>query len=95
MVVLGRLLSWIGDFLTARTMRVAVSGSCSCEVSVESGVPQGSVLGPLLFVLYVNYLPNYVLSKCQFFADDLKIYLASGGAFFRRSRIGALIRRLH
>ena len=71
----GRLLSWIGDFLTARTMRVAVSGSCSCEVSVESGVPQGSVLGPLLFVLYVNYLPNYVLSKCKFFADDLKIYL--------------------
>ena len=40
-----------------------------------NGVPQGSVLGPLLFLPFVNHLPTDVISDCKFFADDLKIYL--------------------
>ena len=56
-------------------MRVLVSGIRSSFMDVSSGVPQRSVLGPLLFLLFVNQLPTYVVSKCKFFADDLKMYL--------------------
>ena len=56
-------------------MRVSVSGIRSSFIEVRSGVPQGSVLGLLLFVLFVNDVPTFVISKCKFFADDLKIYL--------------------
>ena len=69
------LLGWISDFLLDRTMRVSVSGAKSSTKSVSSGVPQGSVLGPILFLIYINYLPSLISSKCKLFADDLKIYL--------------------
>ncbi|KAK3886186.1 hypothetical protein Pcinc_009646 [Petrolisthes cinctipes] len=71
----GRLLDWISDFLTDRTMRVSVSGVFSPSRPVLSGVPQGSVLGPLLFLIYINHIPSYIRSKCKFFADDLKLYM--------------------
>lgn len=56
-------------------MHVSVSGAISSPRPVKSGVPQGSVLGPLLFLLYVNHLPTSVQNNCKIFADDLKIYL--------------------
>lgn len=71
----GRVLSWINDFLTNRTMWVTVGGQCSTSRSLLSGVPQGSVLGPLLFLIYVNDIPVSILNNCKLFADDLKIYL--------------------
>ena len=71
----GRVLSWIRDFLTGRSMWVTVGGQHSTTRNVLSGVPQGSVLGPLLFLIYVNYLPESITNRCKLFADDLKIYL--------------------
>ena len=71
----GTLLSWIASFLQDRTMYVSVSGSASSPRAVLSGVPQGSVLGPLLFLVYVNHLPSSIRQNCKIFADDLKIYL--------------------
>ena len=71
----GRLLGWIGDFLVGRQMCVSVSGARSLPRPVLSGVPQGSVLGPLLFLVFVNHLPSYLLNKSKMFADDLKIYV--------------------
>ena len=56
-------------------MCVNVNGSRSSDVPVRSGVPQGSVLGPILFLLYVNYLPSHIKNMCKIFADDLKLYL--------------------
>ena len=53
--------------------RVAVSGRMSCWEDVSSGVPQGSVLGPLLFIIYINDLDNGVKSKLSKFADDIKL----------------------
>lgn len=73
--VTGSLLNWISDFLTSRTMNVSVSGTCSSSREVKSGVLKGSVLGSLLFLIFVNYLPSYIWNNCKFFADDLKFYL--------------------
>ena len=71
----GSLLCWISDFLFGRTMNVSVSGVCSSPRSVLSEVPQGAVLGPILFLIFINHLPSYIKTRSKYFADDLKIYL--------------------
>ena len=70
----GRLLDWIKSFLTNRKQRVLVSGAASSWTRVLSGVPQGSVLGPLLFLIFVNDLPAIFHNFSLLFADDLKIF---------------------
>ena len=70
----GKYIDWIKNFLSNRTQRVYVNGNFSSSASVLSGVPQGSVLGPLLFIIYLNDLPNVIRdAKVQTFADDTKI----------------------
>jgi len=65
---------WIKQFLTGRTQRVRVGKVLSDEVRVSSGVPQGSVLGPLLFLAYVNDIGRNTESNIRLFADDCVIY---------------------
>ena len=72
--ILGSVLSWIQDFLTGRRQYISVKGGSSSWKDVLSGVPQGSVLGPILFILYINDLPEVVNSIVKIFADDTKIY---------------------
>ena len=67
----GVILNWINAFLDGRTQRVIVNGIASRKEAVLSGVPQGSVLGPLLFVLYIN---DTLVSHCMMFADDTKSF---------------------
>ena len=71
----GCTLDWIRSFLIGRTQVVVLEGEKSDEVPVTSGVPQGSVLGPLLFLLYINNLPDHVKSQVRLFADDTAVYL--------------------
>ena len=73
--VKGNTLNWIKAFLLGRTQAVVLEGERSSEVPVTSGVPQGSVLGPLLFLLYINDLPQNVQSQVRLFADDTAVYL--------------------
>ena len=70
----GKILRWIEAFLVGRQQRVIVGGSHSGWGPLTSGVPQGSVLAPLLFLLYVNDLPDVLNSRIKIFADDSKLY---------------------
>ena len=83
----GMILKWIKDFLSSRRARVRVRGGFSSWFWVISGVPQGSVLGPLLFLLFVDDLPNWVKCQMKMFADDIKIWSivkkASDSAFLQ------------
>ena len=65
---------WISNFKKKRKQRVVVDGVSSGLVDVDSGVPQGTVLGPILFLLHINDLPSIVSSKVRLFADDCLIY---------------------
>ena len=68
-------LQWVKSFLIGRRQSVLVNGDMSDEVPVTSGVPQGSVLGPLLFLLYINDLPENIVSQVRLFADDTAVYI--------------------
>ncbi|KAK7093437.1 hypothetical protein V1264_012780 [Littorina saxatilis] len=73
--VRGSTLNWIQSFLSDRTQRVAIEGVQSTPAPVTSGVPQGTVLGPLLFLLYINDMPDVVKnSKVKLFADDSLLF---------------------
>ncbi|KAJ4426821.1 hypothetical protein ANN_26620 [Periplaneta americana] len=69
-----RVLQWIKEFLTCRTQRVRVWEELSNPIEITSGVPQRSVLGPLLCLAFVNDLPVTILSRVRLFADDCMVY---------------------
>ena len=70
----GKLHHWLSTWLTKRSQRVVVDGCESEYVSVLSGIPQGTVLGPVMFLLYINDINNNVSSSLRLFADDCIIY---------------------
>ncbi len=73
--VRGKTNDWIRSFLSNRTQAVVLEGARSHEADVKSGVPQGSVLGPCLFLFYINDLPDSLKSHVRLFADDTVVYL--------------------
>ena len=70
----GELLLLLKNYLHNREQRVVLNGQTSEWKRIYSGVPQGSVLGPLLFLIYINDLPNGITSMCKIFADDTSLF---------------------
>src|SRR6267154_5992709 len=70
----GKIADWLENWLSDRVQRVSINGSCSEWVDVTSGVPQGSILGPLLFTIFINDIDSKVTNDLLKFADDLKMW---------------------
>ena len=71
----GMLLSWLRNYLSERRQRVTIQGHFSEWAQITAGVPQGSVLGPLLFLIYINDIVKVVKSSIRLFADDTTLYI--------------------
>ena len=70
----GNLLETSTDFLKDRKQRVVLNGQNSSWANVEAGVPQGSILGPLLLLIYINDLPDNLSTNVKLFADDTSLF---------------------
>ena len=66
----GSLYSWIDNWLTKRKQRVIIDGDSSADGDVISGVPQGTMLGPMMFLLYINDINDTISSSIRLFAND-------------------------
>ena len=73
----GNLLAWISNYLSSRKQRVQINSSTSSLLSVNAGVPHGSVLGPLLFLVYVNDIADNLLGLVRLFADDSSLFFSA------------------
>ena len=70
----GQIFGLISSFLSNRRLRVVLDGKSLQEYPVNAGVPQGSILGPTLFLLYINDLPDNVICNIVIYADDTTLY---------------------
>ena len=73
--IAGNLLDWFKSYLKDRQQRVVLAGSNSFWLKITSGVPQGSILGPILFLVYINDIINDITSNIRLFADDTSLYV--------------------
>ena len=73
----GKLLAWISNYLSSRKQRVKINSATSSLLSVNAGVPQVSVLGPLIFLVYVNDIAENLLSLVRLFADDSFLFFSA------------------
>ncbi len=71
----GRLLNWFHDYLSNRRQRVVIPGATSDWAYIKAGVPQGSTLGPLLFLIYINDIVGNIHCNIKLFADDTSLYI--------------------
>ena len=83
----GNLVKLIKSFLNNRCQRVVLNGQSSVSKSVTAGVPQGSVLGPLFFHIYINDLPLGLTTNVKLFADDTSLFLVVNNASVSASRL--------
>ena len=72
----GDIINNLRDLTRNRKQRVVLNGQCSPWAEASAGVPQGSFLGPFLFLIYINDLPDGLKSECKLFADDTSLFFA-------------------
>ncbi len=74
--VTGKMHNWFSNYLSNRQQRVVVNGSESKYKSITAGVPQGSILGPIMFLIYINDLPEGLISNVKLYADDTSLFVS-------------------
>ena len=72
--VKGEVLNLLRNYLHERDQKVVLNGQTSSWELIKSGVPQGSVLGPLMFLICINHLPDNIQSTCKIFADATSLF---------------------
>ena len=75
--IIGNLLLWFKEYLSNRQQKVFINGVYSSEKPISAGVPQGSVLGPLLFLIYINDITDNITGMARLFTDDTSLSFSS------------------
>ena len=91
----GLLLQWFTDFLHNRKQRVVLPGANSDWISVKAGVPQGSIIGPLLFLLYINDIVENITSSIRLFADDTSLYIIVDNPTEAANQLNSELSKIH
>ena len=78
--ITGNLLRWFSNYLNDRKQRVVIAGSISDWLKINAGVPQGSILGPILFLIYINDIVSSISTNINLFADDTSLHIIVGQA---------------
>ena len=93
--ICGSVLRIISSFLADRKLKVVLDGQSSSEFSINAGVPQGSILGPTLFLIFINDLPDDKLSEIAIYADDTTLYscLEKSGSLFEAVELAGSLQR--
>ena len=93
--VSGSLLNWFSDYLNDRKQKVVLPGASSSWTSVGAGVPQGSILGPLLFLLYINDIVEDIGSSIRLFADDTSLYIIVDNPLQAAEQLNSDLQKIH
>ena len=91
----GFLLCWLTDYLDNRKQRVVLPGGISDWTDIKAGVPQGSILGPLLFLLYINDIVEYIHSSIRLFADDTNLYIIVDNPVQAAHQLNSVLTKIH
>ena len=89
------LLLWFSDYLAERKQRVVLPGAASSWKHKKAGVPQGSILGPLLFLIYINDIVEDIHSSIRLFADDTSLYIIVENPLLAANTLNADLTKLH
>ena len=89
------LLQWLASYLSNRKQRVVIPGACSEWVAITAGVPQGSILGPLLFLIYINDIVEDIHSNIRLFADDTSLYLIVNEPYVAAMQLNSDLTKIH
>ena len=88
-------LNWFSDYLQDRKQRVVLPGANSSWTSIKAGVPQGSILGPLLFLLYINDIVEDIHSSIRLFADDTSLYIIVDNPIQAAEQLNSDLLKIH
>ena len=91
----GQLLTWFQNYLDNRSQAVVIKGSKSDYLPINAGVPQGSVLGPILFLVYINDITKDITSTIKLFADDTSTYLSLNDNITRGEILNSDLNKIH
>ena len=91
----GNLLETLTNFLNDRKQRVVLNGQNSKWANIEAGVPEGLILGPLLFLIYINDLPDNLISNSKLFADDTSLFSVINDKHLRANKLNQDLNRIN